>query len=259
MNRRTILAGAAAGAASLAGCLTGPTTGGTESGTGTTDRTTQPPAECPTTQGLDVEWPREFDADAAESFVEAYEHAYYRDVVLEYEPESSLDAYELAGGASDPPRQAGDGWVVAYSGSGGIYRPTLSLAATRTDAPEGADVVPVGELEAEPAVVETLRTAAEAGEADHHVDSPGATVERHVELFASVSEDFDPLSGPGDEDTLYVDVDGVTVELVATATNFHGDYWWTARYYVTERVVRRTTEDGTDPRDGTLLECRSPE
>lgn len=261
MNRRTVLAGIAAGAASLAGCLGGPPTGGTDTGgtdTGTAPDTTdgEPglPVDCPTTQGFDVEWPTDLDAGTVESFVEAYEHVYYREAVAEYEPESSLDAYELAGSVSDSPEESGDGWELAYSGSGGIYRPTLSLEATTAVAPDGAEVVPVVEID-EASVVELLRTAAEEGEASHHVEPPGEAVDRHVELFSSLSDGFE-LSGPGDSDTLYIDVEGTTVELAVTATNFHGDYWWEARYYVSEQVVRRTAEEGTDPRDGTLLECR---
>jgi hypothetical protein len=41
---------------------------------------------------------------------------------------------------------------------------------------------------------------------------------------ASLSGAFDGLSGRGDSDSLHVDVDGTTVELSVTATNFHGDY-----------------------------------
>lgn len=273
MRRRTLLAalGAAAG---LAGCTTGdepgdggdtgggegtpvpPTATPTATGT-TTGGSTDTPEDCPTSRGLGVEPPEDLDASAVESFVEAYEHVYYRDVVVEYEPESRLDSYELDGGVTDPPRRVGDGWELEYSGSGGIYRPTLALGARRTDPPDGADVVPVDGIDEGP-VAETLEEAAETGEAEHHVEPPGEKVDRYVDLFASLSEDFERLSGRGDSDTLYVDVDGTAVELTVAATDFHGDYWWTAWYYVDERVVRRTGEEGVDPRDGELLECREP-
>ena len=57
-------------------------------------------------------------------------------------------------------------------------------------------------------------------------------------------------------DTGYFDADGPTGELALQAGNLHGDYWWSTRYYVDERVVRRLEDDEGDPRDDDLLECR---
>lgn len=258
MQRRTLLA-AVGGALSLAGCTSGGepigTGGGTDEPDDGTDEPDDLPDDCPKSQDLGVEWPDDLDASTVESFVEAYEHLYYRDVVVEYEPESSLDSYDLSGSVSDPPQETGDGWTLEYSGSGGVYRPTLLLGATTATPPDAADVVSVEEIDDEP-LTETLEEAAETGEAEFHVDPPGEEVDRYVELLTGLSDDFGDLSGPGDSDTLYVDVDGTTVELSVTASNFHGDYWWTARYYVDEQVVRRTADEHTTPRDGELLECR---
>lgn len=245
MKRRVLLTIIGGGTLSLAGCTTGTDTADSDL-----------PEDCPTTHGLDVEWPEDLDASTVEAFVEEYERVYYREVVVEYEPESPLDSYELSGSVTDPPREVGEGWELAYSGSGGVYRPTLQVKATAADPPDGADPVPASEVDDE-ALTETLERAAETGEAEFHVDTPGEEVDRYVDLLASLSEDFERLSGPGDGDTLYVDVDGTTVELSAEATHLHGDYWWTARYYVDEQVVRRTTDENTDPRDGKLLECRT--
>jgi len=275
MNRRTLLTLLGAGTVSLAGCTSGSGPAGTDEGTPTetphpddgvpeaTDTTTtgdgtaEPnalPEDCPTTQDLGVEWPTDLDAEAVESFVEAYEHEYHREVVVAYEPETPLDEYGLSGSVSEGPRRAGDGWTLTYSGSGGVYRPGLFLGATPADPPEGANVVSADELEDE-RLTELFTEAVDTGEAEAHVDRRGAeAINRYLDLFASVSDEF-ALSGPGDSDTLYVDVDGTTVELDVTADNFHGDYWWGATYYVDERVVRRTEED-TDPREGELLECR---
>ena len=241
MRRRTLLAVLGSGTVSLAGC--------------TTDEQTALPEGCPTSQGLDVRWPRDLDAATVEAFVEEYEHAYYRDVVVEYDPESRLDSYELSGSITEQ-QSVGDGWELEYSGGGGLYRPTLALEASRTDPPADADVIPVSDIDDE-RVTKLLEEAADSGEASHHVAPPGEQVDRYVERFASLSDGFDPLSGPGDSDTLYVDVDGTTVELTVAATSFHGDYSWNAWYYVDEQVVRRTTDENTDPRDGTLLECRT--
>lgn len=247
MHRRRLVALIGTGALPVAGCLSGPGTSGDES--------TPLPEACPTTQGLAVDWPRELDPAAVESFVEAYEQAYYREVVVGYEPRSQLDSYDLSGLVMDGPSPAGDGWVLKYSGNGGVYRPTLFLEATASDPPEETDVVPVNEIEDDP-VIETLEAAAQDGEASYHVDTPGSEVDRYLELFESRSDDFEGLSGPGDADTLYVAVENTTVELTVTADSFHGDYQWYAWYYVDEQVVRRTTDEETDPRGGELLECR---
>ena len=277
MNRRTLLTLLGAGTVSLAGCTNRsepaetddetPTetetpypSDGIPEGTDTTatgDGTADPralPDDCPTTQDLDVEWPTDLDAKTVESFVEAYEHEYHREVVVAYEPETPLDEYGLSGSVSEGPRRADDGWVLTYSGSGGVYRPGLFLGAQTTDAPEGADVVSADEIDDE-RLTELFTEAVDTGEAEVHVDRQDAeAVNRYLDLFESLSDDF-ALSGPGDSDSLSVDVDGTVVELDVTADNFHGDYWWTATYYVDERVVRRTDKD-TDPRDGDLLECQ---
>jgi hypothetical protein len=243
MRRRTVLTGTGTGLCALAGCATL-----------ASDRDL--PDDCPTTRDLGVEIPDDLDADSVASFVEAYEAAYYREVVVNYEPESSVDEYRLDGRVTGEPQSVSDGWIVEYDGSGGVYRPTLYLRATTADAPEGADVVPASEIDDAP-VTDTVEAAAETGEAEHHVDSPGEEVARYLELFESLSDDFRELSGPGDSDSLYVDVDGTTVELTVQASSFHGDYWWSARYYVDEHVVRRTDDEGVDPQSGTLLECRT--
>lgn len=243
MRRRTVLTGAGAGLCALAGCTT-------------LASERELPDDCPTTQDLGVDPPDDLDADAVVSFVEAYEAAYYREVVVNYEPESPVDEYRLSGHVTGEPRTVGDGWVVEYDGSGGVYRPTLHFRGTTADAPAGADVVPASEID-DATLTDVVETAAETGEAEHHVEPPGEEVARYIELFESLSDDFGELSSPGDSDSLYVDVDGTTVKVTVQATSFHGDYWWSARYYVDEHVVRRTSEDEVDPQDGELLECRT--
>lgn len=259
LNRRRLLAGL--GAVAIAGC-TEPTesTAGSPTPSPTHTATPSPtpdlPADCPTTTGLDVEWPAELDASSAGSFVRDYEEAYYREVVVEYEPESRVDSYELGVAQSGPPLTSGEGFEVEVSGSGGVYRPTLRLTASVSAAPAGVEPVPASEIE-DDLLGDLLAEAAETGDADRHVDAPGEEVDRYVDLLASLSEEFEPLSSPGDEDSLSVDVDGTVVELEAQATRFHGDYWWTAYYYVDEHVLRRTDDEETDPREGELVECRT--
>lgn len=242
MRRRSLLSGVIGASLSFAGCLA--------------PVGTDLPDACPTSQDLGVEWPETLDAATVESFVETYEHVYYREVVLEYEPDSQLESYQLDGVVTDGPSRADGGWVLTYSGGGGIYTPTLLLEAKTATPPDGADLVDAGEVGDE-SLTEMIEEAAATGEAEHHVDTPGAEVDRFVDLLASLSDDFEPLSGKGDSDRLYVDVDGTTVEVTARASSFHGDYAWTVRYYVDEQVLRRTSDDETDPREGKLVECRT--
>lgn len=251
------------GVVGVAGCLAnGPNGGdgpaGSPGGEGTPTLTPEDPGlpdACPTSQDLGIEWPDELDASAVESFLVAYEEAYYRDVVVGYEPRSRVDSYELSARVAEGPSERGGGFEAMLSGGGAVYTPTLLLDASVADPPDDADVVPLDAVDDEH-LTETLVDAAEDGEAQYHVERPGPTVDRYIERLDELSADFDPLSGPGDSDTLYVDVDGTTIELTARADTFHGDYWWEARYFVDEQVVRRTDDVDADPRQGKLLECR---
>lgn len=252
MQRRTLLSIIGAGTSSITGCMAW--SDRVDSNDGTTENTDLPD-DCPTSQELGIEWPHHLDMARAESFVEAYESVYYREIVVAYEPKSHLDAYELGGSVTDSPTPVGDGWELTYMGGGGIYRPTLLLGATTAEPPPGADLVSVSEIDDQP-LTEVLEEAAETGDSEFHVDTPGEEVDRYVDRFASLSDDFNRLSGPGDSDSLYVNVSGTPVELSVQATNLHGDYGWEARYYVDVHVVRRTTDDATAPQSGDLLECR---
>lgn len=250
LSRRGLLAGVGVGALALAGCVDSPGSSGSDPDL---------PAECPTSQDLGVEWPDEITRESVDSFVEGYENVYYREVVLEYEPESRVDAYGLEAGVTGGPREVDGGYELAVSGSGGVYRPTLHLSAVVAEPPQGADVVPIEAVE-DDTLRDVLLEAAENGEAEHHVEPPGEAVDRYIELVASLSADFEPLSSPGDSDSAYVAVDDTRVELAVQADQFHGDYWWSARYYVDEYVLWRAEGEDVDPReDGELLECREPE
>lgn len=168
MQRRTLPSMIGAGTLSLAGCTAPSGTVGSDDGTNVNDL----PEDCPTSQDMDVEWPDDLDASTVEAFVEEYESVYYRDRVVEYEPESQLDSYELGGSVTGSPREVGNGWKLTYLGGGGIYRPALLLDATTSDLPDGADLVPVSEIDDEQ-LTEMLEEAAETGEGEFHVDTPG--------------------------------------------------------------------------------------
>ena len=261
LSRRTLLAATAAGAVGTAGCLDG-AFGGTDDEGSPTDDEASPtptdrelPAGCPTTQDLDVDWPTELTDESVETFVEAYENAYYREAVVDYEPATVVDEYGLAASVSDGPVAVDGGYRVVLSGSGGVYEPGLHLRAERTDPPTDADAVAAAEAD-DSILRVVLETAAAEGEAETHVRRPRERVDELIERVTSLSTDASPLEGPGDSTTAYFDVNGTTVELTLQADNLHGDYWWEARYYVDEHVVRRLENEEGDPRDGELLECR---
>lgn len=271
MRRRTLLTAAGAGALALAGCAserdpagegepddpasTAPPDDGTTTDPPTDDADL--PAACPTSRDLDVdtEWPTDLDAGSVAAFVEAYEAAYYREVVVDYDPETPLADYELYGGVEGAPQEADEGWVVAYSGQGAVYQGTLFIEGTTAEAPADADVVAASEIESGH-VAALVDEAADTGSVEEHVTNTAA-VKRYLDSLPALSADVDDITERGQEEVLYVDVDGTTVRVTVTAGNFHGDYWWTARYYVTDRVVRRAEGEDADPRAGELLECRT--
>lgn len=249
LDRRTLLAGL--GAVAIGGC----TESNLPDGLGGNDTETEPdlPDDCPVSQGYDVEWPEDLDAETAEAFVEDYEAVHYRESVVEYEPETRLDSYDL-GVHSEGVQRTGDGYEVKASGSGGIYRPVLMFDAHREDDPADAERVAASEIEDE-RFRELLETAAAEGEADANVRH-GPDIDRYIDLFDSLFESYDPHTERGDSRTLYFTVDDTPVEVEARATTLHGDYWWEATYYVDEHVVYRS-EEGRQPKDGELLECRT--
>ncbi|PSP66776.1 hypothetical protein BRC85_08885 [Halobacteriales archaeon QS_1_69_70] len=252
VTRRTLLSAAAGGAAATAGCSDGWAGGPDDQSPTETDRPL--PDACPTTQNLGVEWPAELTD--VESFMVAYENAYYREVVVDYEPTTRVDEYGLEAVVSDGPTAVDGGYEVALYGTGGVYEPGLHLQAEPADPPAGADVVPVGEV-SDDTLRDFLETAAAEGEAETVVQQQRDRIDELIERVAALSDDAETLDSPGDSATAYVDVDGSTVELTLQADRFHGDYWWSARYYVDKRVVRRVDDEESDPREaGDLLECR---
>lgn len=263
VDRRRLLAGAAAVAA--AGCLGigGDEDNDDETGDGL-------PEACPTTQGLDVEWPDELTAETVAEFVEAYENRYYREVTIDYEPDSRLDAYRLGGSVREGVERRDDGYVAEFEGGGAVYRPDLQVTAAVAEAPAGRDPLDHEEIDDEDlrGLLEDAVEADRSDEKDEDDDQgdddettrrrieSGARIDAFLDLLESEFERFEVFDGPDQSATLYADVDGTTVELSVYAGGLHGDYWWSARYYVDEHVVRRTDDDALDPQKGALLECR---
>lgn len=252
MRRRTVLSLVGAGTTALAGC-TAPRSGTGKPRTERPDHTERP-AACPTTQSLGVEWPADLTADAVESFVAVYEDVYYRDVVVEYDPDSRFDSYQLETWITEGATPSGDGYEVAVSGGGAIYHSTFMLEASAMNASDDTVAVSASEID-DQRLADTLSEAAATGSATVHVEDQAQGIQ-YVDTLASLSESFDGPAGTGDADSLVVAVDNTTVDLTVTATQFHGDYGWKAFYYVDDTVVRRTTDEGADPERGDVLECR---
>ena len=254
VTRRTLLSAAAGGAAGMAGCSDGWAAGPDDQSP--TERDRPLPDSCRTSQDLGVEWPTELTDEDVGSFVVAYENAYYREVVVDYEPTTRVDEYGLEVVVSDGPTAVDGGYEVALYGSGGVYEPGLHLQAEPAHPPADADVVPVDEV-SDDSLRDLLETAAADDEAETHVRQQRDRIDELIERVAALSDDVEPLDAPGDSATAYVDVDGSTVELTLQADRFHGDYGWRARYYVDEHVIWRVdAEDGEPREDGDLLECR---
>lgn len=243
MQRRTVLQAAlAGGGTALAGCLGRLGAGGSL------------PDECPVSRNLDVEWPDDVDRSTVESFVAGYEAVYYREVVLEYEPETPLDEYALGVSVRDGPTAAGDGFRLTVVGGGGIYEPNLMVVGEAADAPDGVEPHPADRLDGA-----LFRVVEEAAGPREESDRYVTDRERVADHVGTVNDLLDGggLSGRGDAVELYVVADGTTVRLSVAADGFHGDYGWRARYYVDEHVLRRTDDEDADPADGELLECRT--
>ena len=253
VTRRALLAGAAT--AGVAGCTVGNQVG--ESGDGSGDVGALPSA-CPTTQGLDVEWPAELTAETVTGFVEAYEERYYREVAVGYEPGSRLDDYRLSGSVQAGVEERDDGYVAEFAGGGALYKPGLHVSAEVAEPPEGTDPVEYARIDDE-GLRRLLEDAVDAdGDGTAALGIEGdAEIDAYLDLLESLFERFEAFDGPNESATLYAEIEGTTVELSVYSDGFHGDYWWNAWYYVDEHVVRRTSDPDADPTEGELLECRS--
>lgn len=243
MRRRRLLASALAGSLSLAGCLGGRDPFGPDL-----------PEDCPTSQDLGVEWPRDLDESTAGSFVEAYEERYYREVVFDYEPVSRYSSVGSAISRVKDVTGSNGGWQIRFSGVLGVNKAFMHLQAARADPRDDANVIPRSKFDDE-RLRDLLDEAAETGEADREIETD--EVDAFVDRFETLSDGFE-LSPAEPRDALYVDVNGTTVELTVSVHTFHADRFWDAWYYVDEHVVWRSGDNRVDPRDGELLECRTP-
>lgn len=245
MRRRTLVSAIGAGSLSLAGCAA------------VTELTGENlPKDCPVSQGLGVEWPRELNESTVAAFVEEYELEYYQQEVFDdvFEPQSRLDTYEgWIGDVNDISETSGGGWRVQFEGIVNIRRGDLALSATASDPPGGAELIPIHDIEGE-RLIDVLEEAAETGRAEQRI-GPTRT-DGYLDLFGTLSDEFE-LTYVDDSETLYFDLDGTTVELVVSWSPANRDHFWYVSYYVDEHVVWRSADADSNPRDGDLLECRT--
>lgn len=261
MRRRSLLTLIGSGAIPLAGCGAAPPTTSSDDHQETAERsernpaptdTKELPAGCPASLELGVAWPEQLNETTVASFVDRYEAAYYQQVhEIQTESRYSSDA-GLSGHVKNVTQTESGGWRLRISGFAGINEAFMRLEATRADPPEATDVIPSSEIEDE-LITEVLTTAADTGRAEERVSTD--RTDAYVDRFENLSDGFE-ITRSELRDTLYVNVDGTTVELVVSVQTFHADTEWRAWYYVDEHVVWRSGEPDTDPRDGELLECR---
>lgn len=241
MRRRQLLTSAVAGSLPLAGCAAASGLFGPDL-----------PEGCPTSQDLEVEWPRDLDESTVASFVEAYEERYYREVVFDYEPVSRFSYVGSAISRVKDVTEADRGWRVHFSGVLGVNEAFMHLMATSSDPPDDANVLQQSTFDDE-RLIELFDEAAETGEAELEIEAD--EVDAYVDRFEDLSDGFE-ISSAEPRDRLYVEVNGTAVELVVSVDTYHADRFWDAWYYVDEHVVWRSGEHDVDPREGELLECR---
>ena len=248
------------GAISIAGCSApksssdGATPVPTTTDSGVPGKDENLPDECPLSQDLEVEWPRDLDDTTVADFLKVYEKQYYLQSVFEFDRNSRYGQVGTPSITVKNVSEANGGWRVHLRGLLGVRHGSMVLRAKPTDPPEGAEGLSPDLIEDQEFCV-LLNEAVETGEASLRIGS--GDVDEYVDRFEAMSDNFEIPEGGG-RDTLYFDMDGKTVELdVDVGPGAHGDYWWDAWYYVDEHVIWRSGEQDIDPREGELLECRT--
>lgn len=236
------------------------------------------PEQCPTSQDLDVEWPRELDTKSAGEFATAYERAYiYKQENGDSDFVSVNIDTRLDRGISRffrgfSPALSG-GFRMTVNSRGSVDSEVMSLTAVRS-LPNGRpesdyedeidvsgdslvdnpDYISIEELE-DSSIPPVVHFAANTGVGEGEVTDV-ARIEQYVELIANLPSN----SSLKDNKGAYFNVNGTLVILVINIDYSTTGLWrGTAQYYITETVVRRTFEEDGSPKNGQLLECRPPE
>lgn len=255
-TRRTVLVTLAG--VGLAGCVTSG-----DSGPPSEDEL---PDQCPTSLDLDVQWPRELDADTVGEFVMAYEKAYQGKKLAETRFHSPSISVEL----DQTPYKVADGFQVTITyGASVSVEDYLHLEAFEVNSdgiPKDGPYVDESEVPDNPAYIpiaeigghrlqEVLQSAANSGHGEDYT-SPTRWYTQFIESHsANASLNTEHPQG------IYFDVNGTPVLLIITERGGAAEDYGKSdpiQYYVTEYVVRRTEEENESPQDGAVVECRPP-
>jgi hypothetical protein len=236
------------------------------------------PDQCPTSLDLDVAWPRDIFTrsvggfvtryEAVGEFVRAYEEAY----LVEESTETQFHSVGFSVELDQTPNKLADGFHVTVSsaGAGGVSEyleiqafeigsdstpiDEHGIGLDESAVPDDPEYISIDEIE-DQRLQEVLKSAAGSGYGQF-TTSPTA---RYEELI----ENLPPNASLGSRRRVaYYDVNGTPVLLVIDmlgGNSIDGITVGPVQYYVTEYVIRRTSEENESPQDGTLVECRLPE
>lgn len=235
----------------------------------------EPPDQCPTSLDLGVEWPRNINPGLIRGFVTQYEAV--REFIITYEGEYLAE--KSAEKPYDPnydtrvdqsPTRVSDGlqMTVASRGSAANRRmfafPVDSDGIPKYDSKsdiiteplsDRSNYIPVSQV-SDPELREFLRSAP----GDEYVSRTEyvSRIEEYADLIRSFPQNIslNDRYRPG----AYFDVGGTPVLLAVEAQAGSVSHLEiTAKYYITENIIRRTEKEDKSPQDGTLVECRLPE
>lgn len=268
-TRRAVLASLAS--VGLAGC--------TASGASEPPSEDELPEQCPTSQNLDVQWPRDIYTGSVRGFLTGYEDvrefvtAYEEEYLVEKNTRSQFQSADFHVDVDQNPKRVADGFqlTVSYTGSvhtsshlilqafevdsEGIPKDNNGMSVAESEVPADLEPISVEEVQ-DQKIREILKSAAKSG---HRRDAADSTAQ-----FTQLVDNHSPNASLNDEDRsgVYFDVNGTPVLLfIQSREGSVGDILdpVTVQYYVTEYVIRRTKEEDESPRDGTVVECRHPE
>ena len=267
-TRRAVLATLTS--AGLAGCVT--------------SADSEPPSEdelsdqCPTSLDLDVEWPRDIYTRSVEGFVTRYEavsefvRTYEEAYLVEEYTETQFHSVGFSVELDQTPNKLADGFHVTVSSAGaggvsdylemqafeigpdGIPKDGHGINLDERAVPNDPEYMSVDEIE-DQRLKEVLKSAADSGY-EQFKTSPTA---RYEELIENLPPNASLSSR---RRVAYFEVNGTPVLLVIDmlgGNSIDGISVGPVQYYVTEYVIRRTSEENESPRDGTVVECRLPE
>lgn len=237
------------------------------------------PDQCPTSRDLDVEWPRGIYTNSVRGFVTGYEPVgdfvtTYEESYLVDEHTTKLESASFNVEQGQRPDKVADGFHVTVSYTGSVSHREMLLDALKLDSdgipedehrvdviesalPDDPEYISIDEVENHK-LREILKSAANSGYGEYTISS-GFEAKQYAELIstlppdASLNENFQPGA--------YFDINGTPVLLITETRVSHVSDILdpvTVRYYVSEYVIRRTTEENVSPEDGTVVECRLP-